>query len=226
MKVSGSDDLVVVSGVDPLTLNLFRCPNGCYPVQEAERRNLRLAFNLGFFEYDQDRGYSIKGLLSYRGEPINTSPTGYPWTYLFFVDDRGRPGLSSLDELSSEWWAGLHLGVEVGPRLVYDGECVSGLDREHKSSRLAIGWDGSELVLFAHRRKISLHEFAGMIRDIGTRFAINLDGGGSLSLYVRTTDGLVSVIGIPSNPEDTTRYEQGPLGRKVPYFVGVPDKSS
>ncbi len=85
--------------------------------------------------------------------------------------------------------------VQAGPRLVDNGQAVSGLDQRKHSTRTFIATDGGHQWLLGLAHDISLSELAELLSTPGlmpaftVNRALNLDGGHSSALYYRTNDG-------------------------------------
>jgi uncharacterized Zn-binding protein involved in type VI secretion len=84
------------------------------------------------------------------------------------------------------------MAVAGSPRLLMDGEPVAGLDDTHRAPRTAIGFVGQTvlLVVVDGRREgwsigMTHAELARFMKKLGCTDAINLDGGGSSSLWYR-----------------------------------------
>lgn len=85
--------------------------------------------------------------------------------------------------------------VQAGPRLVDDGQAVTGLDSKKRSTRTFIANDGGNQWLLGLAHNITLSELAELLTTPGVmpaftvHRALNLDGGHSSALYYRTNDG-------------------------------------
>jgi len=221
MDLERYETLVVISDIRPLDLCFFDLlPDGGFIIEEARKKNMRLAFNGSFFTYDKTSGYVCRGKIINRGRVVNRGQIGYDWAYTFYILKNGRLMIDKHDaSLKTE---DIHLGVEAGPRLVQGGEVVEGLCDKKKGSRIAIGWDDNGLLrVAAMKERVTLNKFARLLRNAGFSYALNLDGGGSMALYYREGPKSICVIGIPSNRYDDKVYEQGPFGRKVPHMIGI-----
>jgi len=90
-------------------------------------------------------------------------------------------------------WKGYRHVLACGPTLVWEGQVLLSPRKERfrdpsifaKKARSAIGVKADNTVIaVAVRRGISLEQLAEIMRRIGCRYAINLDGGGSVALAV------------------------------------------
>ncbi|MEM1417744.1 MAG: phosphodiester glycosidase family protein [Myxococcota bacterium] len=139
---------------------------------------------------------------------------------------------------------GLDAAVSGRPLLVRDGEvATAAIDATESANRLqprtaaGVSRSGRRLWLAVtdgrqpHSRGITLYELARTLRELGADDAINLDGGGSSTLFI---DRLGGVVNAPSGsrwehalglgPErlqgEVVRRERGPRGARV-YVRGV-----
>lgn len=89
-------------------------------------------------------------------------------------------------------WHGFRSGVTAGPRLVHLGRVALNPVADGFSSRSlsiaaprsGIGVSNSgNLLLVTVTRPVTLAEFAGIMRTLGAKEAMNLDGGGACGLY-------------------------------------------
>ncbi|MBI3039733.1 phosphodiester glycosidase family protein [bacterium] len=108
--------------------------------------------------------------------------------------------LISLDYHVSEPWDRIQHAVCGGPRLIWEGRIdinghVEHFDNSirfgrHPRTALAQTFNGDLLFLVADGRTkrssgMQLTELAEYLKNLGARFAINMDGGGSSSIFVR-----------------------------------------
>lgn len=108
-----------------------------------------------------------------------------------------------------EPWSSIKHAVGGGPRLLKDGKIFINGEEEHFSSsittgrhpRTAIGvtFDGALVLLAADGRTkesagMTLHELASYMKSIGVENAINLDGGGSTTMWVKG-----KIVNVPSD---------------------------
>lgn len=105
--------------------------------------------------------------------------------------------------------------VASGPILLTDGDEAYLKDCSFNSKRhprSAMGIRGKKVFLVAvdgrsaeHAQGMTLWEFADIMRFIGAEDAINLDGGGSTTLYVAGE----SENGIVNHPSDNKKFDRG-----------------
>lgn len=91
-------------------------------------------------------------------------------------------------------WRNTEVAISSGPSLVQDGEiCLSpssegfsdpGLFRMAARTGLAVTWQ-NKLLLVSVNRHVTLGKFAHMMKALGARYALNLDGGSSTALYAK-----------------------------------------
>ena len=217
------DDMAVVSHIDPMGLKFFDLmPKGGVVLEEAKRKKLKVGFNNGFFSYDKHKGFAPEGRIVCDGKLVNNRPFETEWAYTFFIFKNGSLRIDKFNLISVKVISNVHLAIEAGPRLVYEGNIVEGLSPRVKASRLALGWDENGLLMIAAiRDKITLHEFAKRLKDAGFLYALNMDGGGSTSLYYNDGADKIELFGIPTFAYDVIKYEHGEKGRKVPHMLGI-----
>ncbi|HEY9766079.1 MAG TPA: phosphodiester glycosidase family protein [Chroococcales cyanobacterium] len=97
-------------------------------------------------------------------------------------------------------WKGIRHAIGGGPTLVHEGKVKVTATRERFSSQItrgraprsAIGYAGKNQVILvtvdgrqSRSAGMTLYELARLMRDLGAKEAINLDGGGSTTMYLR-----------------------------------------
>lgn len=226
MYLEKHGDIKVIRDINPLYLRFYNLlPNGKYVVDEAQKLNLRLGFNNVFFEYNKSiKHFTITGRIIYRGKVIEPVPLMKDWAYTFFILNNGDIKIRKYGEIIPRRQSQIHLAIEAGPRLIVNENITEGLNNTFRSSKICIGWDKNHrIIIAATDQKVSLHEFAEKISDIGFIFALNLDGGGSTSLYYNENSTTLKLIGKSSYGYDNVKYDQTEqFGRKVPYLIGIP----
>lgn len=123
----------------------------------------------------------------------------------FFVPDSGR--------MAEDLVPGRHI-MTAGPMLVYNGRLVpQRADRtfvsdRHNRTAIGVRDDGTVLLVTLdgrtrHSEGMSLFDFQRLLRYLGCRHALNLDGGGSTTMYVKDfpNDGIVNY------PSDNMRFD-------------------
>ncbi|MCC7552272.1 phosphodiester glycosidase family protein [Candidatus Micrarchaeota archaeon] len=225
MYLEKQGDLAIIKDINPLYFRLYNLlPNGKYVIEEAEKLNLRLGINNVFFEYYKPLNkFTITGRVIYRGKVIEPVPLVKDWAYTFFILNNKDIKLRKYNEIIPRRRSQIHLAIEAGPRLIVDENITEGLNNTFRSSKICIGWDKNQRIMVAATEgKVSLNEFAEQIQDQGFIYALNLDGGGSTSLYYNENGVKLRIIGKSSYGYDKIKFEQNEYGRKVPYMVGIP----
>ena len=110
--------------------------------------------------------------------------------------------------------------------IVLDGQAVEGLDNSYAAPRTAIGLDGSgkRLILFVadgrqpfYSQGATLFEMAQLLIFYGAENAMNLDGGGSSTLVMRNSLGIVQVVNSPIQTGIPRR--ERPVGNHLGIFA-------
>ena len=140
----------------------------------------------------------------------------------------GRPRIVQPD--SNRFWEDSLDYADImtaGPMLIRHGELVPQRDDRtfvtHRHNRTALGLrpDGTVLIVSADGRfkkqaeGLTLPELELVMKWLGCREAINLDGGGSTTMYVREAGGVVNY------PSDNRRYDhegQRPVANAIVVF--------
>ena len=203
----------------------------------AERYGAFAAVNGSYF--DMDLGNPIC-YLRIDGQQVGENTPGkedsvnrkyYQYATLALRD--GRPQLLVPD--SSRFWAeGMTCGnvMTAGPMLLRKGELVPQRDDRtfvtHRHNRTALGIrpDGTTLLLvadgrFKHKAEgLSLNELELEMRWLGCCDAINLDGGGSSTMYVHENpqaerSTLNGVVNHPSDNRNWDREGERPVSNAI-----------
>ena len=185
----------------------------------ATRSNAYAAVNGSFF--DMERGNPIC-YLRIDGTEIGENTPGrdtinrkyYQYASIALRD--GRPQLVVPDS-NRKWEEGLADSnvMTAGPMLIVDGEATPQRDdrtfvtNRHNRTALGIRADGTTLLVvadgrFKHKAEgLTLPELQRVMRWLGCHEAINLDGGGSTTMYVhdKPHDGIVNY------PSDNRTYD-------------------
>ena len=168
----------------------------------AQAAGCQVATNGDFFSFD---GYSTSGLAIGRGKVWDDSATDTAdeGVLAFGVDNRAllaRPGLVTPVE---DW---MHDAVSGRPVLVRDGErfnydpCVDFCARNPRTA-VGLSQDGATLWMVTVDGRSSgsvgatLNELGGLMKSLGAHTAINLDGGGSTTMYIKGA----GVVNTPSD---------------------------
>ena len=186
----------------------------------AQRSNAYAAINGSFFDMRQGNPVcylKIDGIALGENTPgQNDSVHRKYYQHATLLLNGGRPALAVPD--SSRVWEETLKDSNImtaGPMLLRGGEEVPQRDDRtfvtHRHNRTALGIrpDGTTLLLvadgrFKHQAEgLSLPELQRIMRWLGCSDAINLDGGGSTTMYVhdREDDGIVNY------PSDNRRHD-------------------
>jgi hypothetical protein len=110
--------------------------------------------------------------------------------------------------------------------IVVDGKAIEGLDNTYPAPRTAIGLDetGNRLILFVadgrqpfYSQGATLQEMADLMVYYGAANAMNLDGGGSSTLVMRDSLGIVQVVNSPIQTGIPGR--ERPVGNQLGIFA-------
>lgn len=186
----------------------------------AERNNAYAAVNGSFF--DMDLGNPIC-YLRIDGNDVGENTPGKTDTvnrkYYQYASIALRDGRAALvvPDSNRKWEDGMQDSnvMTAGPMLIIDGQATPQRDDRtfvtHRHNRTALGVkaDGTTLLVvadgrFKHKAEgLSLPELQRLMRWLGCQEAINLDGGGSSTMYVhnRPHDGVVNY------PSDNNNYD-------------------
>ncbi len=184
----------------------------------ATRQEAWAAVNGSYF--DMEHGHPVCHLRIdgiQRGENTAAGDTAVNrkyYQYATLLLRKGKPRLEIPD--SNRLWEE-HLPdsniMTAGPMLLRGGKTVEQrgdrtfVTRRHNRTALGIKHDGTVLLLVAdgrHKGKaegLTLEELTLVLRWLGCAEAINLDGGGSSTLYVRDCGGVLN------HPSDNGRYD-------------------
>ncbi len=166
----------------------------------AERYGVQIALNAGFFN---QLNHNAIGATMGGGEPWPGS-TGHS-SYAYIALGAGnRVEISELGERLEEPEDWMEHVVSGTPVLLRDGaisveESDSDFARPHPRTAIGVSGDGTALIIAVvdgrwpgGSRGMTLVEMAELMSELGAHDALNLDGGGSTSLYVEAAGGLVN----------------------------------
>lgn len=153
----------------------------------AEMSGAVLTINGGFFDTEEKH----LGLLIRNGKTV--SPYLKRDWGIFFIKNN-RPSIIHSRKYKKD--RGITQAVQVGPRLISRGKILK--LKKQSSRRSAVGIDGKERIIFLVSGKspaqgmLDLTELAELMGlslkkgGLGCQYALNLDGGASTQLYVKT----------------------------------------
>ena len=188
----------------------------------AKAVGAQLAINADFFSYAD---YATDGLSAGNGVAWNdTSDDSNRSTFAFGADNRVELApMTSTVRFEPAWMKGV---VSGGPDLLRDGQVTAWLASfrcfvRHPRTALGLSRDQKTLYLVVVDGRSSASvgmtcaELAALLKGLGTWTAVNLDGGGSSTMYVeglgvvnKPSDGHERVVGnhlavfAPRKPED------------------------
>lgn len=169
----------------------------------ARRAGALAAVNGGYFKKDG----SPDGLLKLDGELVSSRGRGCHAG--FGVDPRGRV---KIGECPGDDWPGMVDALGAGPLVLENGRVVDHGDaqRRIRHPRTALGQraDGVLVFVVADGRTeqaggVSFEELGRLMRSLGCRAAVNLDGGGSSVLWIRGRGR----HGVVSHPCDNRAFD-------------------
>ncbi|MBP5342133.1 MAG: phosphodiester glycosidase family protein [Bacteroidales bacterium] len=197
----------------------------------AQRHNAYAAINGSFF--DMDLGNPVC-FLRINGQQFGENTPAKDdsvrrkyYQYATLLLDNGRPRVAVPDS-NRLWEESLRDSnvMTAGPMLLLDGKEVPQRDdrtfvtRRHNRTAVGIRPDGTTLLLvadgrFRHQAEgLSLPELQRVMRWLGCTEAINLDGGGSTTMYIhdRPHDG---VVNYPSDNHHHDHEGQRPVSNAI-----------
>lgn len=137
------------------------------------------------------------------------------YQYASLVLKRGRPLYRVPDSarMAEQLWIDSNI-MTAGPMLILDGVVLpmrtdkTFVTQRHNRTAIGTRADGTVLLVTVDGRTkqsqgMSLSDFQTLLRFLGCRNAINLDGGGSTTMYVRS----MPHGGIVNRPSDNNRFD-------------------
>lgn len=188
VPVGGQQAPVSVVRLDPAALHLRvgYSPEEPRPLSAwAEASGAVAVINGGFFD---EAGHTV-ALLIHNGEPVGSSYEGRGG--MFAVSQDGTLSLRSLADAPYDPAEPLDEALQGWPMLVRPGgEAAYGFEDGERARRSALALDreGRVLLIAAPTAAFTLRELAGWLAaaDLGVDAAVNLDGGSSTGLLVRS----------------------------------------
>lgn len=206
--------------------------------QHARGHHAAVAINGGFWETFADPS----GLHVSAGEAWEETEDNNVFGF-FGVDTRGRARISPPEEIADP--SRFSAGTSGRPMLVRDGELdLPSIDPVATSNlrqpRTAVGVSRSGRTLWLlvtdgrqeHSVGLTMYELARVFVDLGVHRAMNLDGGGSSTLYVQRLGGVANVpsgsrweeqlgFGVRRERGEVRRTRRTKSGREMVYVRGV-----
>ncbi len=192
--------------IDPsrTRLDLLLASDHHVPHQSAktfrEKSGASLTVNGGFF----DESFRSLGLLVKRGRIVN--PLRNAGWGIFQIKN-GRPAIIHRGEWSPEE---VELALQVGPRLVVNGQIPSFKPESepHRRSAVGVTADGKLLIALCGT-PIGIGEWAALLAREAPN-ALNLDGGGSSQISVKLKDFSLEVPGTTGIPNALAVFPKSP----------------
>jgi len=159
----------------------------------AIKSGAKVAINGGFFTPE----YHPLGLIIDNGKVINPVKK-MSWWGIFYISDL-RPYIVHTSEFKGE--AGIETAIQCGPRLVINGEIPRLKEGVAERSGVCIDKDGNVILVVTQNLMLSLQEFASVLKGggeaggLGCVNALNLDGGRSTQMYIKTRGLDLSIPG-------------------------------
>ncbi len=182
-------------------------------VKVAEEKNVIALINASLFDLKQNP----LGLCIANGEEISPMASSDNYQGVFFVR-KNKIGLLHRDKFKRYKGyntAGLDQAVQTGPWLVQNEKPILSYQKNRdRSRRSAIAIDGKGRVLFVVTDTmfsgILLADFAKVLTEFNVKDALNLDGGNSTQLLLRTRDENYLVRGFANPPVYIAAMEKTP----------------
>jgi exopolysaccharide biosynthesis protein len=201
-STDSNEDTVMISRFDPHQLQIsvgYQPSNPLSLVNWQKQTGAIALFNGGYF----DQNNRATALTISNGQSYGTS---YPdFGGLFAVDTQGNVILRSLKQQPYDPdTEQLQQATESSPMLVIDGKRTNLRANSSRSRRtvVALDTDGRLLFIISPGRSFTLGEMAEVVSssDLHIQTALNLDGGASTGMYIKTKNqnlGVDSVSNLP-----------------------------
>ncbi|MDB5096520.1 MAG: Tat pathway signal sequence domain protein [Cyanobacteria bacterium RYN_339] len=155
----------------------------------AGRAHAAVAINGTFFSKDDQK--RVMGNMVRQGALIKFSQWDHDGT-TFWLGRDNRPGMTTPKSEAAPPWQDAWLAMSCGPRLLKGGQpwlqpATEGFRDSHvlgAAGRSALGFDQDRLMLVSFEAAVTLADEANVMKALGCREAMNLDGGASRSLAV------------------------------------------
>ncbi len=187
-RVGTRDELVAVTRIDPTQVQIRVMYDPLTPryVREwFDATNADAAINAGYFLDTKE----TTGLLIVNGQPFGTSYTGFGGMFSM----RGaQPSIQWLKTQPYQADPSISQAVQAAPMLVQGGKVVQGINdngERNRRSFVALDRDGRVLLGVSQTASWSLTDLARFLAgapQLSVRDAMNLDGGASSGMWVRS----------------------------------------
>lgn len=207
VRVFGKPQFISVLRADlstpGLRLGLAECDGGNYETVShfGRRLDALAAVNAGFF--------AMKGnpmgvrYLKIDGKVLNADLGGDPERAYFVLDQTGRPAIVGPADFAPERCRSAVYGNRL---LLKDGKVPPLGDDKARHPRTAAGLSGNTLLLVVidgrarESAGVTFAELATLLKDLGCTDAVNLDGGGSSTMWTRHH-------GVVNHPSDNRKFD-------------------
>lgn len=207
VRVFGKPQFISVLRADLTTpglrLGLAECDGGNYETVShfGRRLDALAAVNAGFF--------AMKGnpmgvrYLKIDGKVLNPDLGGDPERAYFVLDQTGRPAIVEPADFAPERCRSAVYGNRL---LLKDGKVSPLGEDKARHPRTAAGLAGNTLLLVVidgrarESAGVTFAELATLLKDLGCTDAVNLDGGGSSTMWTRHH-------GVVNHPSDNRKFD-------------------
>ena len=175
--------------------------HGNSAVEIANAKNALAAANAGYFEYGAHGALVPTGQLIVEGKQIARRQNCRACSGLLYGGDDGELQLDWVHNVDAS--RKLASAVQVGPLLVEPGGVMGISTKGHAAARIAVCFDPQAIAIVLTAKPVTLYDFAWTLHrpadegGFGCERAVNLDGGPSAQLYLRSTAGDTR-IGLPT----------------------------
>ena len=189
---TGAEMDILFFSTRELSLRVVDNPGNALALDEAmEKAGCLAGVNGGFFHPDN----TPLGLLVSGGRTIHPLEHAKLLSGLVVATAR-RTSLLRTGELKST--KGIQQAIQAGPFLVDHGRAVAGLNGRRAAARTVVATDGGGHFAIILCRVVTLAEMAqilaqpGILTELKVERALNLDGGSSSAMWVRSGPGFYS----------------------------------
>lgn len=146
----------------------------------SKKSNAILAINGGFF----DPSYQSLGLIVQNGKIVNPLRQ-ISWWGVFSIDQNHIPRVEKVKDFKNG--SNLEMAIQAGPRLIEEGKPVSAKPNVSQKTFLGITPENEVIIGVTDGSVLNAIDFVEILSNqLLLKSALNLDGGGSTQLYVKT----------------------------------------
>lgn len=193
----------IIRGKSPVRYRIGVCKNGQRETVSslARKYNAAAAVNAGFFTFD-----SVSrpvGILKSAGIVYNDSLAGLPNRGYLAISSKQNVRILTPAELMLDEFDSIVYGNDL---LLKDGKITASAKPDrHPRTAVGIGAEGDVVLVVVDGRNkksvgVTLHELALIMKSFGCRDALNLDGGGSSTMYWKGR-------GVMNYPSDNKKFD-------------------